>query len=204
MAQLDERGIAKLERSKIAQEIKEKFSAKISRVVAQKMHASAMVSSAGKLSNVHSSQEFMDKSKAKYDKQQAGYSHKIKRKLHDQLHTAKKSPVKLMAIPLSFIPDGGITKRVVSSLQYLGNKSLDARKARKKQGYSAGNKAVLGKQMGNREAQRKVTKWKAKDIAELGPKLQRNLHKLKQSVALLESREQQMNAQSVRIQSSAD
>ncbi|CAM3140188.1 hypothetical protein [Moritella viscosa] len=191
---IDERGIAQLERTKTIQSIKAKFSGKISRVVAQKMHASTMAKGTKHLANVHSEQNFMDKSKEAFDKHQVGMSHKIKRKLHDQFHADTKTPMKFLMIPLGFIPDGGITKAAVSSLQYLGNKTLDARKGRKKNGYSAGNLSVLEKQMGKREAQRKIAKWSAKDIGELGPKLQRNLHKLKQSVALLESREQIMNA----------
>ncbi|MGF1715840.1 hypothetical protein EDI28_08560 [Photobacterium chitinilyticum] len=205
MALLDEHGMARLERTKIAQNVKEKFSSKISRVVAQKMHASSMVKastadSVGYLLNVHSDQEFMDQSKADFDRHQANRGHKIRRKLHDKFRVAKKNPVKILMIPLGLIPDGGITKKVVSGLQYLGNKGLETRKARKKKGYAAGNMAVLEQQMGTREAQRKIAKWKAKDIAELGPKLQRNLYKLKQSVALLESREAQMNAQYARAQ----
>ncbi|MGC3836286.1 hypothetical protein ACPSKX_19695 [Moritella viscosa] len=79
---IDERGIAQLERTKTIQSIKAKFSGKISRVVAQKMHASTMAKGTKHLANVHSEQNFMDKSKEAFDKHQVGMSHKIKRKLH--------------------------------------------------------------------------------------------------------------------------
>ncbi|WP_064609350.1 hypothetical protein [Photobacterium sp. J15] len=198
MAKLDENA-AKLERTKIVQNVKDKFSSNISRVVAQKMHASTMVKATacdrvGYMMNAHSAQDFMDQTSATYSKFQQSRGYKTRRKLHDQFRVAKKNPQKIAMLPLGLIPDGGITKKVVGGLVYLGGKGTEARKARKKKEYSSGNKAVLEQQMGAREAQRKVAKWQAKDIAELGPKLQRNLYKLKQSIAMLESREADVNA----------
>ena len=198
MALLDENA-AKLERTKIVQSVKEKFSTKISRVVAQKMHASTMAKATiynrvDILLNAHSAQDYMDQTKAAYSENQQSRGYKIRRKLHDQFRVAKKNPQKIAMLPLGLIPDGGITKKIVGGLVYLGGKGTEVRKARKKKEYASGNKAVLEQQMGSREAQRKIAKWHAKDIAELGPKLQRNLYKLKQSVALLEAREAEMNA----------
>ncbi|MGR5078333.1 hypothetical protein [Photobacterium swingsii] len=195
---LDE-NMAKLERAKILHAVKAKFSANISRVVAQKMHASTMVKAnvfdhVNLSANAHSVHDFMEQTSALYLQTQKSRGYKTRRKLHDQFRIAKKNPQKVVQLPLGLIPDGGITKRIVSGLVYLGEQGAGVRQARKKKEYASGNKTVIKQRIGTKETQRKVLKWQAKDIAELGPKLQRNLYKLKQSIVLLESRESEVNS----------
>lgn len=196
---LDEQ-VASMERNKTIEEVKQKFSGKISKTVAQKMHGSTMVKASANdrvayMQNAKNGADLMDQTKASFDRHQDGKGHKVKRKLHDVFRVGKKNPVKVIMIPVSFIPGGEIVKKVVKVGQYVGGKALGIRKGRKKKEYGAANGADLEQKFGEREAARKIAKWHAKDIAELGPALQRNLYKLKQSVAMLESREQQMNAQ---------
>lgn len=196
--------ISRIERTKIVESVKQKFSTHISKAAAQSLHSFTMpnvLSADRALLKGKSGQEFMDTTKSVYDKHQQSRFYRFQRKMHDQARVLKKNPVKIAKLPLGLVPGGDIAKTAIKGAEYVGGKFAGARKQRKKGEYASGNKAVLEQRLGTKEAARKISKWQAKDIAELGPKLQRNLYKLKQSVAVLDSRHSDIEAKVNRFNS---
>lgn len=129
-----------------------------------------------------------------YAKHQGERLYKMQRKAQDMARSLKKNPMKLAKVPLSVVPLGEIAKLGIKAGEYAVGKFTAKRRARKKGEYtSSGNSQVLEAKLGRQEYNRKKAKWQAKDIADLGPQIQRNLYKLKQSVEILNARKEQMN-----------
>jgi len=199
-AELDSLVISKLEQTMIFKNAKTKFSASIAQVAAQKINAMVIpkmnfensFESSLKFdakSNEMSNRSFMENSKSTYDAATRTKGYKIKKKLMHIVREQKKRPLKVLTLPFNLLPYG---KLVTNSINAIANGVDKARKVRKKEKYGHDQLASLTSDLGKAEALRKVAKWQAKDIAELGPKIQRNLHKLKHASSLLNQRQNKL------------
>lgn len=199
-AELDSLVISKLEQTMIFKNAKTKFASSISQVVAQKINARVIpkmnfensFESSLKFdakTNQMSNRSFMETSKSTYDATTRTTGYKIKKKLLHIVREQKKRPLKIITLPFNLIPYG---KLVTNSVNAIANGVDKARKERKKKKYGHDHLASLTSDLGQAEALRKVAKWQAKDISELGPKIQRNLHKLKQASSLLNQRQNKL------------
>jgi hypothetical protein len=199
-AELDALIISKLEQAMIFKNAKSKFSASITQISALKINAITIpkmnlqnsFESAFKFNsdkNELVSRSYMETTKSTYDITTRGKPYKIKKKLIHLVRQQKKRPLKLLTLPFNLIPYG---KLVSNSINAIGNGVDNARKKRKKEQYGHNQLEELTSSLGKSEALRKTAKWQAKDIAELGPKIQRNLHKLKHASSLLNQRQSKL------------
>ena len=196
---IDQHIVSKVEQSAIVEEAKQKFSSSFSRVLAQKLqafasptmsHSDSFVSHLRHKKKTYGGGDYIDQSKHAYDSATSGKGYKIKRSIADKLRSNKKSPIKFIKIPFTLIPGGAVAvKYTFKGIEAATKGVSSARKKRKRANYDSSNLAALQATLGASEGQRKVAKWHAKDIAELGPKLQNNLAKLKQAAVLLDSRQ---------------
>lgn len=199
-AELDSLVISKLEQTMIFKNAKTKFASSISQVVAQKVNAKVIpkmnfensFESSLKFdakTNQMTQRSFMETSKSTFDATTRTTGYKIKKKLLHLVREQKKRPLKIITLPFNLIPYG---KLVTNSVNAIANGVDKARKERKKKKYGHDQLSSLAIDLGQAEALRKVAKWQAKDIAELGPKIQRNLQKLKHASSLLNQRQNKL------------
>lgn len=193
-----ELGFSKLEKAQAVEEVKQKFHQYISQKTANSVSAftTPSVLSADRRSQLQgkSGQAWLTGAQQIYAKHQGERFYKMQRKAQDMARSLKKNPMKVVKVPLSVVPLGEIAKLGIKAGEYAVGKYTGKRRARKKGEYTAaGNSNMLTAKLGKQEYNRKKAKWQAKDIADLGPQIQRNLYKLKQSVEILNARKQQMN-----------
>ncbi|MCG7499212.1 hypothetical protein MHO82_20305 [Vibrio sp. Of7-15] len=199
-AELDSLVISKLEQTMIFNNAKMKFSASISQVAAQKIQ-SALVPKMNFTNSFEPSFKFdanknelvtrsyMETTKSAYDIATRSKGYRIKKKLVHMIREQKKKPLKILTMPLTLLPYG---KLVSNTINAIGGGVDKARRKRKKEQYGHNNIEQLTASLGEEKALRKVAKWQAKDISELGPKIQRNLHKLKHASAMLNQRQSKL------------
>lgn len=200
-----ENGFSQIEKIKIIETTKQNFHIYVSQKVANSVSSFTTPSvNSGERSALldgKSGQEWMSNAEQIYKTHQDGRAYKIQRKLQDTARVLKKNPIKMAKIPLSLVPLGETANLGIKVGEYVAGKYAEARKVRKKEGYlAAGNRVVLEQKLGVSEYNRKKAKWIAKDIAELGPVIQRNLYKLKQSVQVLNARSEHLNVCVQRVQ----
>ncbi|CAH8242276.1 hypothetical protein L9X50_16225 [Vibrio aestuarianus] len=196
--ELIEGGFGKVEKTKVVEGIKQKFhvylSQKTSNAVSSFTTPNVLMQDRRKLLKGKRGQDWLAGAEQIYNKHQGERFYKMQRKMQDKARVLKKNPIQLAKVPLSVVPLGEIAKFAIKGGEYAIGKFAGARKARKQKEYTnAGNRQMLEAKLGKQEYNRKKAKWQAKDIAELGPKIQRNLYKLKQSVEILNSRKQHLN-----------
>lgn len=188
-----EEGFSQIEKIKIIESVKQKFHVYVSQKLANSVSSfttpSVRNSDRTNLLEDKTGQNWLAASQQIYKNHQQGMQYKMQRKLQDTARIFKKKPLNAAKIPLSLVPLGEAANLGIKAGGYVLDKLTQKRKARKKANYlSAGNSNMLMQKLGAQEYSRKQAKWKAKDIAELGPTIQRNLYKLKQSVEVLNSR----------------
>ncbi|GAB6263674.1 hypothetical protein L4174_014770 [Photobacterium sp. CCB-ST2H9] len=195
-----ELGFSKLEKTRAVEEVKQKFHMYVSQKTANSVSAftTPSVLAADRRSQLQgkTGQAWLTGAQQIYAKHQGERLYKMQRKAQDMARSLKKNPMKLAKVPLSVVPLGEIAKLGIKAGEYAVGKFTAKRRARKKGEYTSGNNQVLEAKLGKQEYNRKKAKWQAKDIADLGPQIQRNLYKLKQSVEILNARKEQMNLSS--------
>jgi len=203
--ELVEGGFGKIEKTKVVETVKQKFHVYVSQKTANSVSAFTTPTVLAKdrrgALQGKKGQDWLSGAEAIYKKHQGERFYKMQRKLQDKARGLKKNPIKVAKVPLSIVPLGEIAKFAIKGGEYVVGKFAGARRDRKKGEYldtTAGNVNMLKAKLGDQEYKRKKAKWQSKDIADLGPKIQRNLYKLKQSVEILNSRKEQLNMCSVR------
>lgn len=194
-----ERGLSQIEKIKIVESVKQKFHIYISQKAANSVSAfttpSVRAAERSALLQGKAGRDWMTNAEQIYKTHQASTGYKIQRKLQDKVRILKKKPLKVAKIPLSFVPLGDAASLGIKVGEYIVDKYAEKRKTHKKEEYlAAGNKNVLVQKLGISEYNRKQAKWTVKDIAELGPTIQRNLYKLKQSVEILNAKSEHLNS----------
>lgn len=194
LAILDEKIMA-AERTKIAQSVKKVYATHISQALSIKVHTSVMVS-ANRLQRTHldsvvtGGKKLLEETADYYETGRGHRSYRMMRKIADKgREKLKKNLACGLTAPLAFIPDGGISKMAASCAVTVMEQGAAIRRSRKMNHYIHEKNDVAAK-TGEAEAQRKSAKWSCKTLSNLGGDLQRNLHKLKQSVVVLQSRGQ--------------
>ncbi|KPD02986.1 hypothetical protein [Moellerella wisconsensis] len=203
MQLLDEK-MMQLERSQLVESVKAMYSTHISKAVSSKMHS--MVTPSMGLqqfsqlnSGATSGQDFLDKAGDLYNEGRSGLLYRMKRSGLDKFRSkVVKDLHNRILMPLDFIPDGGISKKVATMAHKVIMKRQGMVKARKKNMYTK-NKAEVVTKLGENEAQRKAAKWQAKCIGGVGEDLQRNLFKLKQAASLLNQRDTDLKKKKSRV-----
>lgn len=193
-----ERGFSQIEKIKIIESVKQKFHIYISQKAANRVSAftTPSVRSGERINLLQGKigQDWVTNAEQIYKTHQVSIGYKIQRKLQDKARILKKNPLKVAKIPLTIVPLGDAASLGIKVGEYIVDKYAETRKAHKKEAYlAAGNKNILQQKLGISEYNRKQAKWTAKDIAELGPQIQRNLYKLKQSVQILNARSEHLN-----------
>lgn len=196
--ELIEGGFGKVEKTKVVEAIKQKFhiylSQKTSNAVSSFTTPNVLMHDRSTHLKGKKGQDWLSGAEQIYNKHRGERFYKMQRKMQDKARVLKKNPIKLVKVPLSVVPLGDIAKFAIKGGEYAIGKFAGARRDRKKKEYTTdGNRQLLEAKLGKQEYSRKKAKWQAKDIAELGPKIQRNLYKLKQSVEILNSRKQHLN-----------
>ncbi|MDN3680825.1 hypothetical protein QWZ04_10885 [Vibrio tapetis subsp. quintayensis] len=196
--ELVEGGFGKIEKTKVVETVKQKFHAYVSQKTANSVSAftTPTVLSKDRRGALQGKkgQDWLSGAEGIYKKHQGERFYKMQRKLQDKARGLKKNPIKVAKVPLSIVPLGEVAKFAIKGGEYVVGKFAGARRDRKKNEYTSdGNRQMLEAKLGKQEYNRKKAKWQSKDIADLGPKIQRNLYKLKQSVEILNSRKQQLN-----------
>lgn len=191
---LDEQIMA-AERTKIGLSIKKLYSTYISQALSAKIHTTVMVGVDSTQSthldrDVIGGKNLLEETADIYQHGRESKTYRAMRKMAD-MGRAKvtKNLAAHLTTPLGFIPDGGISKMVASAALAVMNQGKAIRRSRKLKHY-INDKKDVAEQIGDVEAQRKSAKWSSKTLGGVGGDLQRNLCKLKQSVQVLQSREQ--------------
>lgn len=191
---LDEKVMA-AERTKIALSVKKLYSTYISQALSAKVHTTIMVGT-DSAQRMHLDQDvvggkgLLDETADIYQKGRESKTYRVMRKMADKARVqVTKNLATNLTTPLGFIPDGGISKMVASAALAVMNQGKTIRRSRKRKHY-INDKKTVAEQIGDVDAQRKSAKWSSKTLGGIGGDLQRNLCKLKQSVQVLQSREQ--------------
>lgn len=191
-------GFTRFEKHRIIESVKQKFHQAISQKVAVKISSftTPSVNAGDRKTTLQAKvgDEWLDKAKEVYDQHHKGHRYQIQRKLQDMARGLKKDPIKLVNIPLSLVPLGDIAKLPIKAGGYVAGKYTEARRERRKKEYlDTGNAGLQLQATIGADFARKKAKWQAKDIAELGPLIQRNLYKLKQAVIILNQKSKHMD-----------
>lgn len=191
-------GLCKIEKIKIIEKVKRDYHVYVSKKISNRA-SSALTPSIGassRASNLSgkSGQAWLDGAKDLYEQKRQGRLYKMQHKGLDMARDFVKKPLELVKIPIGLLPLGELGSKGVDLLFSITGKLTSARRERKKGKYAdSGNRQILEAKLGKQEYARKVAKWQAKDIAELGPKIQHNLYKLKQATQVLNTRQAQLN-----------